>query len=279
MGYYKHISSEHKLTDLKIKEVWQYRDLVLLFTKRNFQVRYKQTILGPAWLFINPIISSLIYYFIFGGIAGISTGGVPPILFYMTGNALWTFFANSVNKNAATFTSNASIFGKVYFPRLTIPVSNVLTAIVEFLIQMILVACMILFFVIKGVVHPDITFVFCVPVALLELGVLGMGTGILISSVTTKYRDLAILVGFAVQLWMYLTPVVYPLSEVKNGWMRMIVLFNPVTTPVEMVRASLLGSGETVTEMMIYSWVVTLLVFLGGVIIFNKVERNFMDTV
>ena len=200
--YHKHITSEHNMFDLKLKEVWQYRDLMVLFTKRNFQVRYKQTVLGPAWLFINPVISSLIYCFIFGGIAKIGTDEVPQILFYMAGNAIWLYFSNTVTKNASTFTANANIFGKVYFPRLTTPLANVLTAILEFAIQMILVLIMIAFYTLSGKVHPNWLMWLLIPVILLHLGMMGMGVGIVISSLTTKYRDLFILVTFAVQLWM-----------------------------------------------------------------------------
>lgn len=277
--YHKHITSEHNLFDLKLKEVWQYRDLIVLFTKRNFQVRYKQTILGPAWLFVNPIISSLIYCFIFGGIAGISTGEVPQILFYMTGNAIWAFFSSSVNRNASTFTSNAAVFGKVYFPRLTTPISNVLTSVLEFGIQMILVLVLIIYYRIVGAVHPNWVAWLLIPIVLLHIGMMGMGVGIIISSMTTKYRDLSILVSFAIQLWMYITPVVYPLSEAGEGWIRTVLLVNPVTAPVEMFRYAVLGSGEIMIGAMIWSWAFTLVVTILGIMIFNKVEKTFMDTV
>lgn len=277
--YHKHITSNHNLLDLKLKEVWQYRDLIILFTKRNFQVRYKQTVLGPAWLFVNPIISSLIYCFIFGGIAGISTGEVPQILFYMTGNAIWAFFSSSVNRNASTFTSNAAVFGKVYFPRLTTPISNVLTSVLEFGIQMILVLVFIIYYRIVGAVHPNLGVWLLIPIVLLHIGMMGMGVGIIISSMTTKYRDLSILVSFAIQLWMYITPVVYPLSEAGEGWIRTVLLVNPVTAPVEMFRYAVLGSGEIMIGAMIWSWAFTLVVTISGIMIFNKVEKTFMDTV
>lgn len=277
--YYKVITGEHKLLDLKLKEVWQYRDLIWLFTKRDFITRYKQTILGPAWLFINPIISSLIYCFIFGGIAGISTDGIPQILFYMSGNAMWTFFSSCVTKNAATFTANANVFGKVYFPRLTKPIANILTSLIEFGIQFILLGIFITFYFLKGEVTPN---AYLIPIAflvLIELGIMGMGVGVIISSLTTKYRDLAILVGFAVQLWMYVTPIVYPLSQAKNSWLRMVLLINPITAPAEIYRFALLGRGEYVFLSLIWSVVFTIIVMFGGIIIFNKVEKTFMDTV
>lgn len=277
--YYTFITAKHNWFDLNLKEVWQYRDLIVLFTKRNFQVRYKQTVLGPAWLFINPIISSLIYCFIFGGIAGISTGEVPQLLFYMAGNAIWTFFSNSVNRNASTFTSNAAVFGKVYFPRLTTPISNVLTSVLEFGIQMILVLLFLIYYAIIGAVHPNLLAWLLVPVVLLHLGVMGMGCGVIISSLTTKYRDLSILVTFAIQLWMYITPVVYPLSQAGNGWLRTILLINPVTAPVEVFRYAVLGQGEILPLAQAWSWAFTMIVALVGIMIFNKVERTFMDTV
>jgi lipopolysaccharide transport system permease protein len=277
--YYKQITSEHNLLNLNLKEVWAYRDLIVLFTKRNFQVRYKQTILGPAWLFINPVISSLIYCFIFGGIAGMSTGEVPQMLFYMSGNAIWTFFSSCVTKNATTFTANANVFGKVYFPRLTTPISNVLTSLLEFGIQLILVIVFLIYYLLFGAVHPNWFAWLAVPLVLIELGVMGMGVGIIISSLTTKYRDLSILVGFAVQLWMYVTPVVYPLSQAGNSWLRTVLLINPVTAPTEVCRYALLGQGEILPLALTWSVAFTIVVAILGIMIFNKVEKTFMDTV
>ena len=277
--YYTCLTSEHNLFDLKLREVWQYRDLIVLFTKRNFQVRYKQTVLGPAWLFINPIISSLIYCFVFGGIAGISTGEVPQILFYMTGNAIWTFFSSSVNRNASTFTANAAIFGKVYFPRLTIPISNVLTSMMELGIQMLLVLVFIAYYTAVGLVKPNWSAWILLPVLLIHLGMMGMGVGIIVSSMTTKYRDLSVLVSFAIQLWMYITPVVYPLSQAGEGWIRKVLLLNPVTAPVEFFRYITLGAGKTMYGALIWSWCFTAVVTILGIMIFNKVEKTFMDTV
>lgn len=277
--YYKKITSEHNMLDLKLKEVWQYRDLIVLFTKRNFVTRYKQTVLGPAWLFINPIISSLIYCFIFGGIAGMSTGEVPQMLFYMSGNAIWTFFSGCVTKNATTFTANANVFGKVYFPRLTTPISNVLTSIIEFFIQAIMVLVFLVFYMFQGVVHPHFIAWPLILVVLMELGIMGMGVGIIISSLTTKYRDLSILVSFAVQLWMYITPVVYPISQARNGVLRMLLLVNPVTAPTEMFRYALLGQGEIILPALVWSTVFTIVVAFFGIMVFNKVEKTFMDTV
>ncbi len=234
--YHTHISSKHNWYELNLKEVWQYRDLIVLFTKRNFQLTYKQTILGPAWIFLNPFITSLIYTFVFGGIAGIDTDGVPHILFYLCSNAIWAFFATSINSNANSFRNNAHVFGKVYFPRLTVPISNMLVAAIRFFVQMIMVIGFLVFYVIKGVVHPHWGFWVLIPVVLLHLGVMGLGFGIIISSLTTKYRDLSLLVGFGVQLWMYATPIVYPLSQLGDGLMKTFLMINPVTAPVEIFR-------------------------------------------
>lgn len=277
--YYRLITSEHNPFDLKLKEVWRYRDLIILFTKRNFQVRYKQTVLGPAWLFLNPIISSLIYCFIFGGIAGIGTGGVPQMLFYMSGNAIWGFFSGCVTKNASTFTANASVFGKVYFPRLTVPISSVITTVLEFAVQMIMVLVFMVYYLFLGAVHPNWLAWPLILLVLAELGVMGMGVGIIISSLTTKYRDLSILVGFAVQLWMYITPVVYPLSQAGSNGLRVILLINPVTAPVEVFRYALLGQGEIVPAALVWSVLFTIVVAISGIMVFNKVEKTFMDTV
>ena len=277
--YHTHITSKHRLLDLNLKEVWQYRDLIWLFTKRTFTVTYKQTVLGPAWLFLNPLISSIIYAFVFGGIAGIGTDGIPGILFYMCSNAIWIFFSNCVNKNARTFTANANVFGKVYFPRLTIPVSNVLSAVIQFGIQMLMVMALLIYYLVIGQVHPNWAAWPLIPLCLLHLGLLGLGCGIIISSLTTKYRDLAILVTFGVQLWMYITPIVYPMSQLGDGLVRTILMINPVTAPVELLRYAILGQGAVMPGYLALSGGVTVAVVLFGIMIFNKVEKTFMDTV
>lgn len=277
--YHTHITSERRWFDLNLKEVWQYKDLIVLFTKRTFQLTYKQTILGPAWIFLNPFITSLIYTFVFGGIAGIATDGIPHILFYLCSNAIWNFFASCVNTNAHTFTSNAGMFGKVYFPRLTKPISNVLAAVIRFGIQMLMALAFLAYFVAKGEVHPNWTAWLLIPLVLLHLGVMGMGFGIIVSSLTTKYRDLSILVGFGVQLWMYATPVVYPLSQLGAGIMKTILMINPVTTPVELFRYAVLGQGTINLMYLAISLVFTVIVAIFGIMVFNRVEKTFMDTV
>lgn len=277
--YHTHISAKHKWLELNLKEVWSYRDLIYLFIKRNFVVSYKQTILGPAWIFLTPLFSSIVQAFVFGGIAGIKTDGVPQLLFYLCGNAVWNFFSTCLTGNAGTFTDNAYMFGKVYFPRLTTPISNVLTNVVRFGIQMILVLLFLVYFLAVGAVSPNWIAWLMIPVELLHLGLLGMGCGIIVSSLTTKYRDLTVLVGFGVSLWMYLTPVVYPMSTLNVDWMRTILMLNPVTMPVEIMRYAILGVGTVHWGYYALSWVVTVLVTFLGVMIFNRVERNFMDTV
>ena len=277
--YHTHITSKHRLLNLNLKEVWQYRDLIWLFTKRNFTVTYKQTVLGPAWLFLNPLISSIIYAFVFGGIAGIGTDGVPSILFYMCSNAIWIFFSTCVTKNASTFTTNANVFGKVYFPRLTIPISNVISSVIQFGIQMLMVLVLLIYYVVIGEVSPNWTAWLAIPLALLHLGLLGLGCGIVISSMTTKYRDLSILVGFGVQLWMYITPIVYPMSQLGDGLIKTVLMINPVTAPVEVLRYALLGQGTIMPGYLALSAGITIAVVLFGIMIFNKVEKTFMDTV
>lgn len=277
--YHIHISSKHRWMDLNLKEVWQYRDLIFLFTKRNFVVSYKQTILGPAWIFLTPLFSSIVQAFVFGGIAGIETDGIPMLLFYLCSNAVWAYFSTCLTHNAGTFTDNAYVFGKVYFPRLTTPISNVLSSIIRFGIQMILVMLFMVYFLVRGEVHPNWHAWLMIPVELIHLGILGMGCGIIISSMTTKYRDLTVLVEFGVSLWMYLTPIVYPLSTLAEGWMRTVLMCNPVTIPVEVMRYAILGQGTIHWGFYGISWIVTLTVAVLGIMIFNKVERNFMDTV
>ncbi len=278
-NHYTHITAQRRLLDLNLKEVWQYRDLIWLYTKRSFQLTYKQTILGPAWIFLNPFITSLIYAFVFGGIAGIPTDGIPSILFYMGGNAVWGFFSRSLTQTASTFTANAAVFGKVYFPRLTMPISNVLSSAINFCVQMVLFLLFWAYYVITGTVSPNYWSILLLPLVLLQMGCLALGCGIIISSLTTKYRDLAILVTFGVQLWMYITPVVYPMSTLGDGWMRTILLINPVTCGVEAFRYMFLGQGMVDPMWWGISIAITLVVLFFGIILFNRVEKTFMDTV
>lgn len=278
-AYHTHITSKQKLLDVNLKELWHYKDLILLFTRKSFVLTYKQTILGPAWIILNPFITSVIYTIVFGGIAGISTNGVPQVLFYMGSNAVWTFFATCLNKTATTFTANANVFGKVYFPRLTMPISTVLSSVINFFIQMLMFGLFWVYYLAKGEVFPHWEALPFILLVLFQLGCLGLGFGIIVSSLTTKYRDLAILITFGVQLWMYATPVVYPLSQIKNKMLVNIVRINPVTQAMETFRYIFLGEGDVSVLWWGISIATTVIVLVGGVLLFNKVEKTFMDTV
>lgn len=274
-----HIVGNNKSYGVDLKELLRYKDLIWLFTKRSFAVRYKQTILGPAWLIINPFITSVMYNIVFGMIAGLSTEGVPQLLFYMGSNAIWSFFAACLTTTANTFLTNAGIFGKVYFPRLTMPISSVLSAAINFFIQLLMFGFFWIYFIIAGAVHPNyLSLVLLIPL-MIQLGCLGLGVGIIISSLTTKYRDLGILVGFGVQLWMYGTPVVYPLSQITDPALKFLLCLNPVTQSVETFRYIFLGSGSV----SLFWWGITLLmtaiILYAGVMLYGKIEKTFIDTI
>ena len=277
--YHIHITSQRKWYDLNLKEVWDYRDLIILFTQRNFTVRYKQTILGPLWIILTPFLTSFIYTFVFGYVAGMSTDGVPHILFYMVSHALWEYFADCLNRNATTFTANAGIFGKVYFPRLVTPISNVLSSIIQFGIQISMAFGVLIFYLVKGEVSPCWSAWLLLPIVIIHLGLLGVGFGLIISSMTTKYRDLTVLIGFGVSLWMYATPVVYPLSQLGEGALKTLILINPVTGPMEIFRFAVIGRGTVIPEFVLLSVLTTAMLDFIGVVIFNQVEKTFMDTV
>lgn len=274
-----HIEPKNGWFDIDLKELWRYRDLILMFTKRSFIVVYKQTILGPAWIILQPLMTTLIYTLVFGNIAGISTDGTPQLLFYMGGTALWSFFSSCLNKTASTFTGNSGVFGKVYFPRLVSPISTVLSAAINFGVQLMMFMIFWLYYIIKGQVSPNYLGILLLPILLVYLGMLGLGCGIIISSLTTKYRDLSMLVSFGVQLWMYITPVVYPMSTLGNGGLYKLVMLNPVTCAMETFRWIFLGVGTVEPLYWCISVVVMIVVMLLGVMIFSKVEKTFMDTV
>lgn len=273
------ITAKRRWFDINLKEIWYYRDLIMLFTKRNFILIYKQTILGPAWIVLQPLMTTLIYTLVFGGIAGISTDGAPQVLFYMGGTAVWTFFSTCLNKTANTFVANAGVYGKVYFPRLVMPISSVLSSAVNFLVQFAMFLMFWTYFVITGAVSPNYWGILLLPLLLIYLGLLSLGIGTIISSMTTKYRDLSMLVGFGVQLWMYITPVVYPISTMGTGTLRTLVMLNPVTCAVEAFRWIFLGSGVMDPMYWGISLAVMTFVVAFGVLIFNRVEKTFMDTV
>lgn len=269
------------LLNINLKEVWQYRDLVVMFLKRNFNSAYKQTILGPLWFLITPLLSSTMFTVVFGKIANISTDGVPQFLFYLCSNTAWGYFSSCLNSTAGTFRNNAGLFGKVYFPRLVSPITSVIYALLSFSIQMLLLAVIMIIFALRGVVVTPNIQILLLPLLVLQMALLGLGIGIIISSVTTKYRDLQVLVGFGVQLWMYATPVVYPLSQVQNygDTMAKLVMLNPVAPIINNFRYAVLGCGSMDYFYWMISWIVTLAVLFVGVIIFNRIERTFMDTI
>ena len=266
--------------DIDLQELWRYRDLIMMFVKRNFTVLYKQTILGPAWIILNPLITTVIFNVVFGGMANMPTDGVPGFLFYMAGNTVWTFFANCVNNTANTFVTNSQIFGKVYFPRLTMPVSQVLTSLINFGIQAVMYLIFWVYFFAAGSGVTFTLWVLAVPFVVLEVMLLGLGVGIIVSSLTTKYRDLAIAVGFGVQLWMYASPVVYPLSMLDNSpRLRVLVQLNPMTSPIEIFRMATLGTGTVTAFGIVYSLIFTAAALVLGVVLFSRIEKTFMDTV
>lgn len=276
------LEPKNKLFDLKLKEVWQYRDLIWLNVQRNFKTRYKQTVLGPLWFVIQPLMTTIIQTFVFGTIAGMSTDGVPQFLFYMIGNVTWQFFAACFAGNANTFTGNAGIFGKIYFPRLTTPISSVITSVFNTLIQFVMFfGFWVYFFATRANLH--ITWVAALsPLIIIQLGMLGMGCGIIVSSLTTKYRDLQVLVGFGVTLWMYISPVIYSVSTIGNTLspkMVTVMMLNPVTPALELMRYGWLGAGTTPFMYWGFSWIITVVILFIGIIVFNKVEKTFMDTV
>ena len=274
----KVIEPKAKLLDLKLGELVEYKDLIWMFVKRNFKSAYKQTILGPLWFIINPLITSVLFTVVFGGIAKISTDGVPQFLFYMAGNTAWSYFASCLLSTSSTFTANAGVFGKVYFPRLVMPISTVIYAVLSFLIQLTMfVGFMIYFIVIGENVNPNI-YICLLPVFVLHMAAMGLGFGIIISSMTTKYRDLSILVGFGVQLWMYITPIVYPVSTLSDK-AKAIIMLNPMAPIVNNFKYAFLGCGQMEWGYWGLSAVVTLIVLFIGLVIFNKVEKTFMDTV
>lgn len=272
------IKPKNKLFEVDLKEIWQYRDLLNMFVKRNIITQYKQTILGPTWFFIQPALTTIMYMVVFGGIAKIPTDGLPQPLFYLAGIVCWQYFSDCLNKTSATFTDNQGIFGKVYFPRLVVPLATVSSNLVRMGIQLMLFAAVYVYYLIIGVdIAPNI-YILLMPVLILMLAGLSLGFGIIISSMTTKYRDLTILFSFIVQLWMYATPVIYPLSTMSpdKQW---IMALNPVTSIIETFKYSTLGVGTFSWGMLSYSFGFMLVLLAIGIVVFNKVQRSFMDTV
>lgn len=273
-----YVSSKNKLFSVNLKEIWKYRDLIILFVKRDITTAYKQTILGPVWIVINPLLSTVVFTVIFGVIAGIPTDGVPQFLFYLSGNILWGFFSSCLNRGSSTFLGNARLFGKVYFPRLVMPISGIIYNLINFLLQTVVFVILIIIYALIGAnVHPNL-FILFTPLLVMHTALLGTAIGLIISSITTKYRDLNVLVSFGVSLLMYITPVVYPISKVPENF-RWLMLLNPVAPIVESYRYAFLGSGTFEWPFLLISLAVTAVLLFWGVLVFNKVEKNFIDTV
>lgn len=264
--------------DMRLDELWQYRDLVLLFVRRDFVAIYKQTILGPLWYLIQPLMTTIVFTIIFGKVAQISTDGLPQVLFYLSGVVVWRYFSDCLNKTSNTFVGNVHIFGKVYFPRLTVPLSVVISNLLAFFIQLLLFGCFWAYFYSQGSAIKLHLAGMLLPLMIIQMAALGLGCGIIVSSLTTKYRDLTHLVGFGVQLWMYATPVVYPSSIIPLEY-RWLMALNPMASVVEMFRYAFLGTGTIRLAEVLISMGMTLMVLFVGIILFSRVEKNFMDTV
>ena len=273
------IKPRSDLFEINLSEVWRYKDLMWMFVKRDFAAQYKQTVLGPLWHFIQPLFTTLIFVVVFSRIAALSTDGLPPLIFYLSGITIWNYFSSCLIATSNTFVSNAYIFGKVYFPRLVMPLSVVLSNIVKFGIQLLLLIAVMIWYTVNGTeIHTGNSFVF-IPLILLMMAGMGLGLGIIISSLTTKYRDFAVLVTFGVQLLMYATPVVFPMSAVKSPDLKLWLSINPLTPLVEAFRYGLLGAGSFDAIQLLYSGIFILLLLIFGLFLFGKVEKTFMDTV
>ena len=273
------IRPHEKLWKLNLKEVWAYRDLIELFVKRNIVTVYKQTVLGSLWYLIQPILTVIMNMVVFGGIAHMSTDGVPQALFYLAGNVCWFYFSDCLNQTSNTFLANQGIFGKVYFPRMVAPISTVISNLLRFGVQLGLFVAVYLYYLICGTdVCPNWT-ILTVPVLVIMIAGLSLGFGILISSMTTKYRDFTVLFGFIVSLWMYATPIVYPLSMVTNEKLRTLIMLNPMTSVIEAFKYATLGQGYFSWGALGYSFAFMTILLVWGIVIFNKVQRSFMDSV
>ena len=273
------IKPRTSLFQLNLKEVWRYRDLMLLFVRRDFVAQYKQTILGPLWYLIQPILTTIMFLILFNRVARIPTDGVHPIVFYMSGITIWTYFSTALTATSNTFVANANIFGKVYFPRLVTPISIIISNLIRFGIQFSLLLAAMIWFSFKG--YPVMASVnwLLLPLILAVFAALSLGLGIIISSLTTKYRDLTVLITFSIQLLMYATPIAYPLSFLQDSGYAWVIEWNPLSPLVEAFRYVLLGKGTFTVDSILYSLGVTGIILLIGIVMFNRVEKTFMDTV
>ena len=274
----KIITAKHNLFNLNLKDVYRYKDLIRMFIKRDFVIQYKQTVLGPLWYLIQPIISSIMYMFIFGRLANIGTDGIPFLLFYYSGNMLWMYFTSCLLTTSAVFTTNQSVFSKVFFPRLVVPVSTLFGQMIKLGIQFVLLLFFYAYYFFKGVIPNPSFFMLLSPFVVLWIGMLGIGLGLIISSLTTKYRDLNVLLNFGIQLMMYATPVVYPLSEISEKF-RFLLFINPMSAPMELFRIIFFRAGSLPVEMLFSSLLVTLGILFLGLILFSKNEKVFVDVI
>lgn len=272
------IEPKSGLFNLHLDDLWRYRDLIYMFVKREYVSQYKQTILGPIWFLVQPVLTTITYIIIFGGIAKIPTDGLPQPLFYMSGILMWNYFSSCLNKTSDTFIANANIFGKVYFPRLTVPIATVISGLISYFIQLVLFVAVYAYYYLNGTVIQPNAYILLLPYLIFLMAMLGLALGIIISSLTTKYRDLKFLVTFGVQLFMYATPVIYPLSVLSDKY-KPLVLLNPMTAIMETFRFAVLGVGEFSWGALCYSTGFTALVLAFGVVLFNRIEKSFMDTV
>lgn len=275
------ITAKSNLLDLKLKDTWHYRDLLFLLVRRDFVSFYKQTILGPIWFFVQPIITILIYNLVFNNLAGIKTPGVPAPLFYLAGTIIWNYFSDCLIKTSTVFKDNAAMLGKVYFPRLIMPLSIVFSNLIRFAVQFLLFIVLIAIYWAKGTILIPNTIILLFPLLIIVIAALGLGLGMIISAVTTKYRDLAFVVSFGVPLLMYTTTVIYPLSTAvaKYPAYSWLIKFNPITAVIETFRYGFLGKGSFSWELLGYSVIITLVILITGTVIFNRVEKNFVDTI
>ena len=264
---------------INVKEAIRYKDLIWLFVQRDFKTKYKQTILGPLWFIIQPLLTTFVFTLVFGNIAGLSTDGAPKFLFYLAGSVPWLYFAAVINQTSNTFYAHARLFGKVYFPRIITPLSTSITCFFNFFIQFIMFIIIDVAAILLGAGAEWTLYVLLSPLLILQLGLLGMSVGIMISSLTVKYRDLQVLVGFGVQLWMYMSPVVYSATSINNETLKTLVMINPVSPVIEFMRKGFLGTGSTPWLHLAISFAVTLILAFFSVVVFNKTERNFIDKI
>lgn len=271
------ITAKTSLFDLRLKEVWDYRDLLVLFVRRDFVTVYKQTILGPLWFFIQPILTTITFTIIFGTIAQLSTDGAPKVVFYMAGVTLWNYFSSCLTSVSGVFNANAGIFGKVYFPRLIMPLTIVISNLMKFGVQFLLFICFVVYFVIQGQIHPNV-WILLTPYIIVLMAIIAMGIGLILSAMTTKYKDLNQLISFGIQLFMYATPVIYPSSSVPADY-AWVVNFNPLVGLFDYMRYAYLGIGQFSFVSLLYPSFFAILILAVGVVIFNKTQKTFMDTV